>query len=52
MTKQEIIKKLDELDREQFMLMMADHWDRRDFDENNRLSREMAELRKMLAAEG
>ena len=50
MTKQEIIKKLDELDRKQFMLMMADHWDRCDFDENNRLTREMAELRKMLEA--
>ena len=50
MTKQEIIKKLEELDREQFLLMMKDHWDRRDFDEDTRLSREMAELRKMLAA--
>lgn len=52
MTKQEIIKKLDELDHQQFMLMMQDHWDRYDFDENNRFAREMAELRKMLAAEG
>lgn len=56
MTKQEIIKKLDELDRKQLYLMMADHWERRDFDENDRLTREIAmltaELRKLEMVEG
>jgi ribosomal protein L29 len=48
MTKQEINKKLEELDRKQFELMMKDTWDRADYELDRKYTQEMEALRKEL----
>lgn len=48
MTKQEIIKKLEELEREQFELMMKDMWDRADYELDRKYTREIEALREAL----
>ena len=48
MTKNEIIKRLEELDKQEFYIMMADTWtaqDRRDMDE---IKTEQSELKRKL----
>lgn len=56
MTKQEIIKKLDELDRLQFEHCMKDRWDHHDYELDQQMTREIAilttELRKLEVVEG
>lgn len=48
MTKQEIIARINELDKEQFFLMMKDMWDRRDYARDAELTREIQALQKLL----
>lgn len=48
MTKQEIAKKLEELDRKQFELMMKDMWDREDYELDRKYTQEMKALREEL----
>ena len=48
MTKQEIIKRLDELDKAQFFLMMKDVWERADYELDRAYSREIAQLKEEL----
>lgn len=48
MTKQEIIKRLDELDKAQFFLMMKDVWDSADYAMDREYSREIAQLKEEL----
>ena len=48
MTKQEITKKLEELDRKQFELMMKDMWDREDYELDRKYTQEMKTLREEL----
>lgn len=56
MTKHDIITKLNNLDRVQFELCMKDRWERRDYELDQQLTREIAmltaELRKLEAVEG
>ena len=48
MTKQEITKKLEELDRKQFELLMKDMWDREDYELDRKYTQEMKALREEL----
>lgn len=48
MTKQEITARINELDKEQFFLMMKDMWDRRDYARDAELTREIQALQKLL----
>lgn len=46
MTKQEINKKLKELDRKQFELMMKDIWDWKDYELDRKYTQEMKALQE------
>lgn len=48
MTKQEMVKRIEELDRRQFELMMKDIWDRADYDLDRYYTREIQKLKKEL----
>ena len=47
-TKSEIIKRLEELDREDFFLLMKDVWDGADHQKENEIHTEQRKLKKML----
>lgn len=49
MTKEEIKKKIEELEKQAFYLDMKDHWNQADFDESRRLNTEIELLKKELA---
>ena len=51
MTKQEIIKKLEELDRKQFEHCMKDVWDRHDYELDQQMTVEINVLRCKLEKE-
>lgn len=48
MTKEEMTKRLNELNRARFLLAMKDFWSRADFDKDDRLRAEMLKLEKEL----
>lgn len=48
MTKNEIVKRLEELDREDFFLLMKDVWDNNDYKKANEIHTEQRKLTKML----
>lgn len=48
MTKSEIIKRLEELDREDFFLLMKDAWDSADYQKENEIHAEQRKLKKIL----
>lgn len=48
MTKNEIVKRLEELDREDFFLLMKDVWDSADYRRENEIHAEQRKLKKML----
>lgn len=48
MTKNEIIKRLEELDREDFFLLMKDVWDNNDYKKADEIHTEQRKLTKML----
>ena len=43
-----IKERIEKLERARFLLAMKDRWLRADFDEDDRLAKEIEELRKML----
>jgi len=49
MTRTEMLKKLETLENEKFMLAMKDFWFNSDWEEDNHLDREIAEIKKTLA---
>ena len=48
MTKNEIVKRLEELDREDFFLLMKDVWDNNDYKKADEIHTEQRNLKKML----
>lgn len=50
MMKQEMVKRIEELDRRQFELMMKDMWDRADYDLDRYYTREIQTLKEALKA--
>lgn len=50
MTKQEMVKRIEELDRAQFELMMKDMWDAQDYELDRHYTREIQKLKE--AVEG
>ena len=48
MTKEEMTKRLSELNRARFLLAMKDYWSRTDFDKDDQLRAEMLRLEKEL----
>ena len=48
MTKEEIIKRMEEIERDRFFLAMADHWTRADFDRDDKLFKEWLKLKNQL----
>ncbi len=48
MAREEIIKKIDELETEQFYLKMKDHWTSNDFNHDRKLYYQIRELKKAL----
>lgn len=48
MTKNEIIKRLEELEKEDFFLMMKDVWDNNDYKKADEIHAEQRKLTKML----
>lgn len=48
MTRQEIEAKIEELETREFYLKMKDFWSRSDFDYNDKLHREIRELKEQL----
>ena len=48
MTKKEIIAKIEELDKKQFMLMMKDNWDNEDYRMDSYYTMEICKLKAML----
>lgn len=48
MTKNEIIKRLEELDRDDFFLLMKDVWDSNDYKKADEIHAEQRNLQKML----
>lgn len=48
MTKHEIIKRLEELDRQEFMVLMIDHWTWEDREQMWKIKNEQTQLKKML----
>ena len=48
MAREEIIKKIDNLETEQFYLKMKDHWSSNDFDYDRELYYQIRELKKAL----
>ena len=48
MTREEIIKKIDELDRDLFRLQMKDTWNGADYERERRLERQIRDYKKML----
>ena len=48
MTRQEIEKKIEDLENRRFYLAMADHWSRKDFELDDKWYREIRELKKEL----
>ena len=48
MTKNEIIKRLEELEKEDFFLMMKDVWDNNDYKKADEIHAEQRNLKKML----
>ena len=49
MKKNEIIKRLEELDRQEFFIMMADTWTAQDRKDMDAIKAEQRELKKQLA---
>ena len=50
MTKQEMVKRIEELDRRQFELIMKDMWDRADYDLDRYYMQEIQKLKEELEA--
>lgn len=50
MTKQEMVKRIEELDRAQFELMMKDMWDVQDYELDRHYTREIQKLKEALEA--
>ena len=48
----DLLVRLEELETEKFMLQMADHWTQEDYSYNNKLSKEIRELKEQLKALG
>lgn len=48
MTRSEIVKRLEELEREDFFLMMKDVWDSNDYKKADEIHTEQRNLKKML----
>ena len=48
MTRQEIEARIEELETREFYLKMKDRWSRSDFDYNDKLHREIRELKEQL----
>jgi hypothetical protein len=48
MTKEEMTKRLNELNRARFLLAMKDYWSRADFDRDDEMRAEMLKLEKAL----
>ena len=48
MTREEIIKKMDEIENSRFFLAMKDHWTRADFEIDDKWFDELLELKKEL----
>ena len=48
MAKEEIIKRIEEINTDRFYLAMKDNWDRRDYDLDIKWYRELVELRELL----
>lgn len=48
MTREEIIKRMDEIETKRFYLAMKDRWDRSDYDWDNKMFNEWLNLKKML----
>lgn len=48
MTKHEIIKRLEELDRQEFMVLMVDRWTWEDREQMREIKNEQIQLKKML----
>ena len=48
MTKNEILKRIDELETKKFYLAMEDHWTARDFAKNDEYFNEIQKLKAML----
>ena len=48
MTRQEIEKRIEDLENRRFFLAMADHWGREDFELDDKWYREIRELKKEL----
>ena len=49
MTKEEMLKRMEELEGKRFMLAMKDRWDSSDYDRDNKLFNEWLELKKKVA---
>ena len=48
MTKQEMVKRIEELDRAQFELMMKDMWDAQDYELDRHYTREIQKLKEAM----
>jgi len=48
MTREEMVKRIDELETRQFYLAMKDRWSNADFDLDRKLSREIRELKAQI----
>lgn len=48
MAREEIEKKIEELSKMHFYLLMKDHWNNYDFEEDRRMRNEIRELEEML----
>ncbi len=48
MTKEEIRNKLEKIEKAHFYLLMKDHWNNYDFEEDRRMTNEIRELEEML----
>lgn len=48
MTREEIIKKIEEIEEKKFYLNMKNHWSGQDYMTNSRYSSDLIQLRKLL----
>lgn len=48
MTREEINKRMEELENARFFLAMKDRWDRRDYEADDKMFRELLELKEQL----
>lgn len=48
MTKEEIKKRIEKIEYNQFLLAMKDHWNRKDYEADDKMYTEIIELRKKL----